>query len=166
MPKIITAKFESTCPACSQRIKPGRAIAYEKGKPAVHAECVGHEAGNPVDQLLIEPAPDGDTWIECKECGAANWLSKLTKHGVDAGKLGHRSRCRSRQQYVPGACKPSAKSAAELDREIGESLRDEELRKFADNVRRTGMSKGRDEDVAESVRRGFLSVDDAMNTDD
>jgi hypothetical protein len=162
--KIITAKYESICPACSRKIKPGAAIAYEKGKPVVHAACVGHDAGNPVDQLLIEQAAEGDTWIECKECGAANWLSKLPKQGPDAGKLAHRSRCRSKQQYAPGGA--PAKRPVELDREIGETLRDEELRKFADNVRRTGMTKGRDADVAEAVQKGFLSVDDAMNTDD
>ena len=139
---------------------------YEKGKPAVHVECAGHDAGNPVDQLLIEPGDDGDTWVECKECGASNWLSKLPKHGPDAGKLTHRVRCRSRQQHAPGSAPAVAKKPAELDREISEALRNEELRKLADNVRRTGMTKGRDEDVTEAVRKGFLSVDDAMNTDD
>lgn len=166
MVKIITAQYESTCPACSRRIKPGRSIAYEKGKPAVHAECGGHDADSPVDQLSIEPAVDGDTWIECKECGGANWLSKLPKQGPDAGKLSHRARCRSRQQPSLGSASAPAKKPAQLDREINESLRNEELRKLADNVRRTGMTKGRDEDVVEAVRKGFLSVDDAMNTDD
>ena len=163
MSKIITAQYESICPVCSRKIKPGRAIAWERGKPAVHAECAAPNAGN--DQLLIETLPDGDTWIECKECGASDLLSKLLKRGIDPGKLAHRSRCHSKQQYTPGAAS-GTKSPAELDREIDESLRDEELRKLADNVRRTGMTKGRDEDVAEAVRKGFLSVDDAMNTDD
>ena len=131
----------------------------------MHAECVGHDAGNSVDQLLIEPAADGDTWIECKECGGANWLSKLPKIGPDAGKLSHRARCRSRQQPPPGSASSApTKKPAQMDREIDEALRNEELRKFADNVRRTGMTKGRDEDVVEAVRKGFLSVDNAMRT--
>ncbi len=53
-----------------------------------------------------------------------------------------------------------------FDREIAESVRDQELKTFASNVRRTGLTKGRDQDVLDAVRKGFLSVDDAMNTDD
>ena len=128
----------------------------------MHVDC---DPGHPVDQLSIEPSAD-DTWIECRECGASNWMSKLPTRGPDAGKLLHRSRCRSRQQYVPGACAVSTKSPAKLDQEIDEALRDRELQKLAADVRRTGMTKGRDDDVVEAVRRGFLSVDDAMNTDD
>lgn len=42
----------------------------------------------------------------------------------------------------------------------------EELRRFADSVRRTGLTHGRDADVAECVRLGFLTDSAAMNTDD
>ena len=54
-----------------------------------------------------------------------------------------------------------------LDREIARVVDDQErLKTFADNVRRTGLTQGRDRDVLEAVRRGFLSESDAMNTDD
>lgn len=51
-------------------------------------------------------------------------------------------------------------------RGIAESVRDQELKTFASNVRRTGLTKGRDQDVLDAVRKGYLSESDAMNTDD
>ena len=45
-------------------------------------------------------------------------------------------------------------------------VRKSELQKFAQEVRATGMTHGRDADVQECVRLGYLSVSDAMNTDD
>jgi hypothetical protein len=70
--------------------------------------------------------------------------------------------CATGAQYSATAKTP----AAQLDREIAESVRDQELRAFAHNVRRTGLTKGHDQDTLDAVRKGFLSVDDAMNTDD
>jgi hypothetical protein len=58
------------------------------------------------------------------------------------------------------------KTAKQLDAEIEETLQDAALRKLAKDVKRSGMAKGRDEDVLEAVRRGYLSEDAAMNTDD
>jgi hypothetical protein len=63
---------------------------------------------------------------------------------------------------------------AQLNREIAELvrdqelkvIRDQELKVFADDVRHTGLTKGRDRDVLDAVRRGYLSESDAMNTDD
>lgn len=40
------------------------------------------------------------------------------------------------------------------------------LRRFADQVRRTGLTHGRDADVAECVKLGLLTAGDAMNSDD
>lgn len=41
-----------------------------------------------------------------------------------------------------------------------------ELAKFAAQVRRTGLTHGRDADVAECVRLGLLTENHALNTDD
>lgn len=41
-----------------------------------------------------------------------------------------------------------------------------DLRAFGQQVRRTGMTGGRDQDVLEAVRAGYLSQSAAMNTDD
>jgi hypothetical protein len=87
---------------------------------------------------------------QCDECGG--WERS------DKGQIRHGKRCESR---------PQAKTpATQLDREIAESIRDQELKTFAANVHRTSLTKGRDQDVLDAVRKGYLSVDDAMNTDD
>ncbi len=92
----------------------------------------------------------------------------------------HRRTCRSRQQFAEATpledaalaaqsvmSRADARSAAVLDREIADdAARDAELRKLASQVRRSGMTNGRDDDVLEAVRRGYLSESDAMNTDD
>ena len=105
--------------------------------------------------LIVEsPLNDGDLWIECRTCRCANYLSR--------GPIGHKRGCTTGAQYSVTAKTP----AAQLDREIAESVRDQELRTFANHVRRTGLTRGRDQDTLEAVRKGFLSVDDAMNTDD
>jgi hypothetical protein len=36
---IITAKFASACPCCSQRIIPGSKVEWSKGSPAKHTAC-------------------------------------------------------------------------------------------------------------------------------
>ena len=41
-----------------------------------------------------------------------------------------------------------------------------DLRRFANQVRRTGLTHGRDADVAECVKLGLLTAGDAMNSDD
>ena len=110
--------------------------------------------------LIVEsPLNDGDLWVECRTCGRASYLSR--------GPIGHKRGCATGAQYNVAI----KTSAAQLDREIAESIRgeetrDQELRAFAGNVRRTGLTKGRDQDVLDAVRGGFLSESDAMNTDD
>lgn len=87
---------------------------------------------------------------QCDECGG--WERS------DAGQIRHGRRCESRPQAkIP---------AAKINREISEALRDQELSAFAADVRRTGLTRGRDRDTLDAVRRGLLSVDDAMSTDD
>jgi hypothetical protein len=109
--------------------------------------------------LLVEQTaafPD-DLWIECRDCGKANYLSR--------GPINHKRGCASsRAQY--NAAGHVKTPAAQLDREISESARDQELKTFASNVRRTGLTKGRDQDTLDAVREGYLSEADAMNVDD
>ena len=96
-------------------------------------------------RLIVEdPNSDGDMWIECRDCGRCNYLSK--------GPIGHSRGCASGQQYSVVASAPVVTDVA--------------IRTFAANVRKYSMSRGRDEDVLTAVRRGYLSVSDAMNTDD
>lgn len=54
--------------------------------------------------------------------------------------------------------------AADLKR--AEESRFADLRTFARQVRKTGLTKGRDQDVRDAVAAGLLSESDAMNTDD
>jgi hypothetical protein len=101
---------------------------------------------------------------QCDECGG--WERS------DKGQIHHGKRCESRPQAkVPAAQLkvPAAQlkvPAAQLNREINEAIRDQELKTLAANIRRTGLTKGRDRDTLDAVRKGFLSVDDAMNADD
>lgn len=88
---------------------------------------------------------------QCLECGA--W-ERSDKAG---GQLRHSKRCDSRPQP---AC-----AVAAVEQRATES-RYADLRSFASQVRRTGQTKGRDQDVRDAVAAGLLSESDAMNTDD
>lgn len=79
---------------------------------------------------------------KCTECG--RW-EKQDKGGT----IRHASYCESKAQV----------EAAPLADSNG-------LREFGRNVRTYSQTKGRNADVLEAVRRGHLSVNDAMNTDD
>jgi len=80
--------------------------------------------------------------LECRTCSRANYLSK--------GPISHKRGCATGAQYSTTAKTP----AAQLDREIAESVRNQELRTFANNVRHTGLTKGRDKDMLDAVRKG------------
>lgn len=99
---------------------------------------------------------DGDLWIEC-DCGACSYKSKLGRSG-----LTHRRTCRTREQYSE---EPSAAVAA-ASAESPEVAELERLKKYGQSVRRTGLTGGRTEDLVAAVRGGYLSVSDAMNSDD
>jgi hypothetical protein len=88
---------------------------------------------------------------QCEECGA--W-ERSDKAG---GELRHSKRCDSR---------PQPESVAKLASERAATARRSDLEKFARNVRKYGMTKGRDQDVRDAVAAGLLSESDAMNTDD
>ena len=86
---------------------------------------------------------------QCQECGG--WERADKKNGW----IRHSKRCDSKPQAAPSATDRANASllaaaktpAKQLDREIAESVRDSELRAYADNVRRTGLTKGRTEDL-------------------
>lgn len=88
---------------------------------------------------------------QCLECGAWERSDK------GAGQLRHSKRCNSR---------PQPESVAQFEAQRAVESRRSDLEKFARNVRRTGLTQGRDQDVLEAVRAGLLSESDAMNTDD
>jgi|ERR1044071_974867 hypothetical protein len=88
---------------------------------------------------------------QCQECGA--W----ERSDNNGGRLRHSKRCDSQPQ-------PTCAVAADAKR--AEESRYADLRTFARQVRKTGMTKGRDQDVLDAVRAGLLSESDAMNTDD
>lgn len=88
---------------------------------------------------------------QCAECGA--W-ERSDKAG---GQLKHSKRCDSRPQ-------PACAIAAQTVRAA--EARRSDLEKFARQVRKTGMTSGRDQDVRDAVAAGLLSESDAMNTDD
>lgn len=73
---------------------------------------------------------------------------------LSKGPIGHKRGCST----------SSAQYAAEPAQAV--AVAPDQLRRFADDVRRTGLSKGRDEDVLAAVRGGYLSESDALNTDD
>ena len=77
---------------------------------------------------------------QCEECGA--WERS------DKGPIAHSKRCETRPQAI--AAVPAGN----------------DLSRFAGAVRRTSLTKGRDQDTLDAVRLGYLSVSDAMNTDD
>lgn len=88
---------------------------------------------------------------QCQECGG--W-ERSDKAG---GQIRHSKRCDSKPQPV---CAVTASAAR------AEESRYADLRTFARRVRKTGLTKGRDQDVLDAVRLGLLSESDAMNTDD
>jgi hypothetical protein len=98
-----------------------------------------------------ESTSPGVARYQCEECGAWERADKA------AGRLTHSRRCESRPQ-------PPAAAAA-IAEEVARARR-AELERFARSVRRTGSTRGRDEDVRECVRLGLLTESDAMNTDD
>ena len=94
--------------------------------------------------------------VQCEECG--KWTTTDSTTGkVLPGEIVHSKHCDSKPQ-IPSVAAVLAKRAERDNRS--------ELSRFAARVRRTGVTHGRDADVADCVRLGLLSASDAMNTDD
>lgn len=81
--------------------------------------------------------------LKCATCGRSQ--------KADKGQILHLDTCATKEQP---------------DLAIVVEHSDDVLRAFAADVRRAGMTGGRDALAAECVRKGFLSESDAMNTDD
>ena len=99
---------------------------------------------------------DGVARVACNECRAWSKTDQAIG-GVAAGEIRHAKSCESRPQ-IPSVAKAHAALAAKERRNS--------LERFAANVRRTGLTLGRDADVAECVRLGLLTENHALNTDD
>lgn len=93
---------------------------------------------------------------QCEECGGWQRADKADK-GMAVGEIRHSKNCDSKPQ-IPAVAEVLAAQAAKSRRS--------ELERFAARVRRTGLTSGRDADVAECVRLGLLTAGAAMNTDD
>ena len=93
---------------------------------------------------------------QCDECGKWERADKAGK-GLLLGEIAHSRSCESKCQAPEVAAQLAAR--AESERVAG-------LRRFAANVRKHGVTKGRDADVAECVRLGLLSAGEAQNSDD
>lgn len=63
---IITAKFASVCPCCSQRIVPGSKVEWSKGSPAKHTAC----SQGPVSAISAAPARRSSSY---RAAGRGRW---------------------------------------------------------------------------------------------
>jgi hypothetical protein len=66
---IITAKFASVCPCCSQRIVPGSKVEWSKGSPAKHTACAQGPAAAVVAGPARRASPKGGYRKACKTDG-------------------------------------------------------------------------------------------------
>jgi len=73
-----------------------------------------------------------------------------------AGEIRHAKYCDSKAQAPAVAAELAKRAARDTD---------DRFRRLANQIRRSGIVKCSQEDLAELVRRGLLSVNDAMNTD-
>ena len=110
-----------------------------------------------MDELLnttfpYETTSPGVARHQCVECGGWERSDK------NNGQIRHSKRCDSRPQHAAAAVVETA-----VDEQ---TVRGEQLKAFGRDVRRTGMTHGRDNDVLEAVHGGYLSETDAMNCDD
>lgn len=101
---------------------------------------------------LTSELVNGERWVECT-CGAGEYLPK---------QLRHRRSCKTSAQWTQVDASIQRFAAIELH----EVIVSNDLNAFADDVRRTGLTKGRTEDLVEAVRTKRLSQNDAMNSDD
>ncbi len=106
-----------------------------------------------------EAIAPGVARVQCEECGKWQRADNADK-GLLVGEIAHSKSCESRPQIAAVATALSVRAAKAAG---DQRLRD--LRRFADQVRRTGLTHGRDADVAECVKLGLLAAGDAMNSD-
>jgi len=69
---VITARFASVCPCCSQRIVPGSKVEWSKGSQARHIACATGPAGTrPARRSYGRPGTTYERGVGrvCDECG-------------------------------------------------------------------------------------------------
>ena len=103
-----------------------------------------------------EAIDPGVARVQCEECGKWQRADKADK-GLLVGEILHSKHCESRPQ-IPAVADALAARSAKAKRS--------DLERFAAQVRRTGLTHGRDSDVAECVKLGLLTAGAAMNSDD
>ena len=54
---IITAKFASVCPVCSQRIAVGEKVEWSKGSKAAHVACGASGVASKSEPLSLDGSP-------------------------------------------------------------------------------------------------------------
>ncbi len=101
------------------------------------------------------PISDKARRFQCAECKGWAREDKADK-GLLAGEIRHAKYCDSKAQ-APAVAAELAKRAA---RDV-----DDRFRRLANQIRRSGIVKCSQEDLAEFFSRGLLSVNDAMNAD-
>lgn len=98
-----------------------------------------------------------DTEYVLKIDGEAVWAHRVKKNGSVSGAGSRVSREEADRMVAGGEARFEA---------VPGHASGTELRRFANEVRRTGMGRGREEDLLTAVRTGYLSMSDAMNLDD
>jgi hypothetical protein len=91
---IITAKYASVCPCCSQRIVPGTKVEWAKGSPAKHGAC----SQGPAATVSAAPAPArrGSNWDPSRFNGygrAKGGFRKSCISGGDCSSIGTGRSC-------------------------------------------------------------------------
>ena len=147
---IIRANYASVCPVCDRKIRAGDPVEWTRGGKAKHEHCVvpSETSGGSITAAPNALHPS-IVQFKCDECGGSGVST------FQNGRISHAKWCETKPQPTYGEQAPVKKTAKQLDTEIEETLQDAALRKLAKDVKRSGMAKGRDEDVLEAVRRGY-----------
>lgn len=91
--KVITAKFQSTCPKCAKVCKQGSKVNWEPGQKVEHINCEAeaiavqnHEnavAGSrATDSVISIPAPEGKTYLPFQKAGIAYAIAENNRKGT------------------------------------------------------------------------------------
>lgn len=95
--------------------------------------------------------------VRCLECG---------RNGPAADQIRHAKHCDTPVVEQADANQARVIAAVESGKRAAAAPDLVEVAAFARNVRKSGLTNGRDDDVVQAVALGYLSVSDAMNTDD
>lgn len=99
---IITAKFASVCPVCSQRIAVGGRVEWSKGDKARHAACAGATAA--VSAPVAAPS------------ASRYWVRPAARQGAQRGGRWNGCSCGAREM-ADGALSANACASCRYDAE-------------------------------------------------